>query len=205
MLEAFDVLVRELGVWGVWLLGAAALLEYVFPPFPGDTVTLLGGAYAARGDHPVALVLVALMAFSELGMAATWWLGRRLGDRLDHTREGPLFLGITHAQLRRGQTVMRTRGAWVLVANRFMPSFRSIVFIAAGASGTPLSKVLLLGSVSALAWNALLLAVGASIGARVDRIEAFLSQYRLVALGVTAVVVLALLGRWWWRRAPRSQ
>ena len=41
MLDAFDALVRGLGPWGVLLLGLGALLEYVFPPFPGDTVTLL--------------------------------------------------------------------------------------------------------------------------------------------------------------------
>ncbi len=204
MLDAFDALVRGLGPWGVVVLGLGALLEYVFPPFPGDTVTLLGGAYAARGDHPVLLVLLSLMVFSIGGMAAMWRLGVSLGTRLDHAKEGPLFFGITHQQLRRAQDTMRTRGTWVLVLNRFMPSFRAVVFVAAGASGTPLPRVLLLGGLSALAWNALLLGVGDAIGAKADKLEDWLSQYRLVAIVVTAVVVLVLVARWALRRRKSS-
>lgn len=198
MLEAFDTLVRQVGPWAVLLFGVAALLEYVFPPFPGDTVTLLGGAYAARGEHPLWLVLLCLMAFSLGGMAATWWVGRVLGRRLDDAREGPLAFGLSHEQLRRAQTLMRERGEWVLVLNRFMPSFRAVVFVAAGASGTPLSRVLGLGSLSALAWNALLLGVGATVGAHAGELEAWLSRYRAVAVGVTAVFVVGFLVRRAW-------
>lgn len=204
MLEAFDALVRELGPWGVLLLGAAALLEYVFPPFPGDTVTLLGGAYAERGEHPVWLVLASLMAFSVAGMTAMWAVGRALGHKLDAAREGPLFFGITHEQVRRAQTVMRERGDWVLVLNRFMPSFRAMVFVAAGASGAPLPRVLALGSLSALGWNALLVGVGAAIGVNADRLEDWLVRYRLVALGLTAVVVAFFAVRWLVRRRRQA-
>lgn len=203
MLEAFDALVRELGPWGVVLFGVAALLEYVFPPFPGDTVTLLGGAYASRGEHPLWLVLVVLMGFSVAGMALTWVVGRSLGKRLDAAKEGPLVFGLTHEQLRRAQVTMRERGEWVLVLNRFMPSFRAMVFVAAGASGTPLPRVLLLGSVSALAWNALLIFVGSKVGAHADQLEAWLSTYRFIALGVTAVVLLGFLARRLWLRRRR--
>lgn len=193
MLEAFDAFTRGLGEWGVLALGVAALIEYLFPPFPGDTVTLLGGAYAARGDHALWLVLAMLMLFSEAGMVITWRVGVALGHKLDAAREGPLLFGITHERLRQGQQLMRTRGTWVLLFNRFLPSFRAILFVAAGASGTSLRRTLALGSVSALAWNTLLLGVGAEIGAHADQLEAWLSRYRLVALGVTAVALIGYL------------
>lgn len=200
MLDAFDALVRDLGQWGVVVLGAAALIEYLFPPFPGDTITLLGGAYSARGDHPLWLVLSLLMLFSEVGMAITWRVGVALGHRLDAAKEGPLFFGVTHEQLRKAQALMRRRGTWVLLLNRFLPSFRAVLFVAAGASATPLSRVLVLGSISALAWNGLLLGVGAAVGANAERLEAWLSRYRLIALGVVAVVALAVLFARWLRR-----
>ncbi|MBL8919519.1 MAG: DedA family protein [Myxococcaceae bacterium] len=203
MLEAFDALVRGLGAWGVLLLGLAALLEYVFPPFPGDTVTLLGGAYSERGEHPVWLVLVSLMLFSVGGMTAMWAVGRAIGHKLDAAREGPLFFGITHQQVRRAQALMRERGDWVLVLNRFMPSFRAMVFVAAGASGTPLPRVVAFGSLSALGWNGLLIAVGAGIGANADRLQEWLVRYRLVALGLTGLLLVVLLVRWLLRRRRR--
>jgi membrane protein DedA with SNARE-associated domain len=200
MLEAFDTLVRSLGPWGALLLGVAALLEYVVPPFPGDSVTLLGGAYVARGEDPLVLVLGALLAFSLLGMAATWKVGQVMGRRLHPEADGPLAFGLTHAQLRRGLEVMRTRGDWVLVLNRFMPSFRALVFVAAGASGVPLPRVLLLGSASALAWNVLLVGVGYNVGANAEALEAWLSRYRSAALGVSVAALALYLGWRWWRR-----
>jgi membrane protein DedA with SNARE-associated domain len=200
MLEAFDSLVRSLGPWGALLLGVAALLEYVVPPFPGDSVTLLGGAYVARGEQPLVLVLGALLAFSLLGMAATWKVGQVMGRRLKPEADGPLAFGLTHAQLRGGLEVMRTRGDWVLVLNRFMPSFRALVFVAAGASGVPLPRVLLLGSASALAWNVLLVGVGYNVGANAEALEAWLSRYRSAALGVSGAALALYLGWRWWRR-----
>lgn len=200
MLEAFDALVRSVGPWGALLLGVAALLEYVVPPFPGDTVTLLGGAYVARGEHPLVLVLGALVLFSLVGMAATWRLGRALGHRVDAAKDGPLAFGLTHEQVRRAQALMRTRGDWVLVLNRFMPSFRAVVFVAAGASGVPLRRVLALGSASALAWNGLLLVIGANVGANAEALEAWLSRYRTTSLALCAVALAAFLAWRWWKR-----
>ncbi len=193
MLEGFDTLIKDLGQWGVIVIGLAALIEYLFPPFPGDTVTLLGGAYAARGDHPLWLVLLLLMAFSEVGMAITWRVGSALAHRLEGAREGPLFFGITHERLRQGQALMRARGTWVLLFNRFLPSFRAILFVAAGASGTSLGRTLLFGTISALAWNGVLLGVGAGIGAHADQLEAWLSRYRLWALVGTGLAVVGRL------------
>ena len=200
MLEAFDALVRSVGPWGALLLGVAALLEYVVPPFPGDTVTLLGGAYVARGEHPLVLVLGALVLFSLVGMAATWRLGRALGHRVDAAKDGPLAFGLTHEQVRRAQALMRTRGDWVLVLNRFMPSFRAVVFVAAGASGVPLRRVLALGSASALAWNGLLLVIGANVGANAEALEAWLTRYRITSLALCAVALAAFLAWRWWKR-----
>lgn len=200
MLEHFDAWVRLLGVWGYPVLGLAALIEYVFPPFPGDTVTLLGGAYAGRGERSFALVLLAVTAGSMLGIVATWYAGTLVGNRADRLREGTLVFGITHAQLRKVQTAMKERGAWLLVVNRFLPSFRATLFLAAGAAHMPLRQVLLLGTLSALAWNALLLAVGLEVGDNAERIGAFFRTWRLGALAVVAVLAAAWLARRLWRR-----
>jgi membrane protein DedA with SNARE-associated domain len=133
-------------------------------------------------------------------MAATWRLGRALGHRVDAAKDGPLAFGLTHEQVRRAQALMRTRGDWVLVLNRFMPSFRAVVFVAAGASGVPLRRVLALGSASALAWNGLLLVIGANVGANAEALEAWLTRYRTTSLALCAVALAAFLAWRWWKR-----
>lgn len=201
MLEFLDTWLRAVGPVGYLVLAAAALLEYVVPPVPGDTVTLLGGAYAASSDRSLLLVLAALTAGSLVGMAITWRVGLAVGARLSTLPPEQKVLGFFSAgQLQKAQALMRSRGGWLLVVNRFLPSFRAVVFVAAGASGVPLSRALFLGGLSALAWNALLVSVGVAIGQNAQRIDTFVSTYRQAAYVIVAVVAAGFLARWAWRR-----
>jgi membrane protein DedA with SNARE-associated domain len=201
MVEVFDLWLRTLGAWVYPVLALAALVEYLFPPFPGDSVSLLGGASVALGERSWPLVLLALMAGSVVGILLNWRVGLAIGARVERLPEGRLMPGVTHAQVRRAQELMRTRGALLLVVNRFLPSFRAVLFIAAGASEMPLWRVLSLGTISALAWNGLLVAVGMALGDHADRIELFLRRYETFALSAFALICLGLL----LRRALRAK
>jgi membrane protein DedA with SNARE-associated domain len=195
MLELFDTWIRTLGLWGYPVLGLAALIEYVAPPFPGDTVTVLGGAYAARGERSPGLVLLALMVGSVIGLSINYAVGRLVGARVDRMPEGRVFFALTHAQIRKVQDVMQQKGVWLLAVNRFLPTFRAVLFIAAGASHLGYRRVLLLGTLSALAWNTALVVLGYTLGDNAERIQAFLLTWRVAALGLVAVAALAVLVR----------
>ena len=54
---------------GAVVLFITALIEYVFPPFPGDTVTLFGAFLAANGSWSVPLVFTAVTLGSASGSA----------------------------------------------------------------------------------------------------------------------------------------
>jgi membrane protein DedA with SNARE-associated domain len=201
MFGELDVFIRTLGPWGYPLFGVAALIEYVFPPFPGDTVSVLGGAWAGRGERSYVLLHLALTLGSLVGIAVTWRVGRALAKPIRVAPETGRILGLQVTHIRRAQTAMRERGAMLLVANRFLPSFRSVLFLAAGASDVPLAKALLLGGVSAALFNAMLIAVGAAIGDNVEATTQFFVKFRVGSLVVVAVVTLFFLGRFLWKRA----
>ena len=201
MPAGFDAFIQMLGAWGYPGLGLAALIEYVFPPFPGDTVVVLGGAWAEREYRSLVLVELVLTAGSLIGMALTWRLGRSLSDRIRQAPEGSRLLGLQVGQIRRAQTLMRARGGWLLLANRFLPSFRSVLFVAAGASDVPLWRTLALGTVSAVAFNTVLLSVGVVVGDNAERIADFLRTFRTASIAAVAFVAVLFLARFLWRRA----
>src|SRR5579871_4020419 len=118
VLETLDRWSASVGPGAYLVLASCALIEYVFPPFPGDTVVLLGGIYAVRGQKPWALVLAVVTLGSMAGAAFDYWVGTRIGHRLDRAGEGRLFLAVTHAQVRGVQERMRRRGAWLIAINR---------------------------------------------------------------------------------------
>lgn len=74
--------------------------------------------------------------------------------------------------------------------NRFMPSFRAVFFIAAGMARMRWWKVLLYSTISAALWNLLLIGAGSFIGARLDELQHWMSNYTKVAWGVIGMAVL---------------
>lgn len=204
MVEFFDAVISHIGLLGLLLLGLAAAVEYVVPPFPGDTITLLGGVYAVRGAHPWPLVFLVVVAGSVLGALINYQVGRWLVGRFER-RPGEAFFGITHARLESVQSQMRHKGPWLLLANRFIPGVRGLIFVAAGAAHVPRGNALVLGAFSAMAHTGLVLALGAAVGGNLEKLESLMGQYQraiigLVVVGVVAVVVRALARR----KAPVS-
>jgi membrane protein DedA with SNARE-associated domain len=178
----------------------AAMIEYLFPPFPGDSVTVLAGVYAWRGDKPFLLTYVAILAGSLLGASIDYAVGRSLAHKL--LRRGPeeTLLGVSQRQLLALTDRMRRSGTWLLVGNRFLPAVRGPIFAAAGAAELPFLKVFLLGAVSTLAWNALLFGAGVAVGGNLERLRALLRGYEraalfLLGLALLAVVVKTVLSR----------
>lgn len=199
MVGFFDAVISHIGLLGLLLLGLAAAVEYVVPPFPGDTITLLGGVYAVRGAHPWPLVFLVVVMGSVLGALINYQVGRWLVGRFER-RPGEAFFGITHARLESVQSQMRHKGPWLLLANRFIPGVRGLIFVAAGAAHLPRGNALVLGGLSAMAHTGLVLALGAAVGGNLEKLEALMGQYQraiigLVVVGVVAVVVRALARR----------
>jgi membrane protein DedA with SNARE-associated domain len=196
MVETIDSFIMTLGLAGLLVLGVAAMLEYVVPPFPGDTITLLGGVYAVRGDQPWPLVFLAVTLGSVAGAAINYWFGTWLARRFEANPKAR-FLGITHARLEEVQARMRRGGPWLLLVNRFLPGIRGMIFIAAGAARIPRSNALLLGAVSTMAHSGLVLTIGYSVGGNLEQLESLVYKYQaavvaLVLVGVLAVVIRAL-------------
>ena len=63
---------------GVAMLGGSAMVEYVFPPFPGDTITLFGAVLITAYGWSFAAVFGAVMLGSMAGAMADYYLGHRL-------------------------------------------------------------------------------------------------------------------------------
>ena len=184
------------------ILFFGSFVEYVFPPFPGDTLVLLGAWYAVNGVLSWPMTFLAVTAGALAGAYVDWRAGVALGRRLERSahRKG----GLTEARLVRFEEGYRRWGAWLLVANRFLPGVRAFFFLAAGACGIPLGKVLLFGGVSAALWNVLLLAAGGLLVGNLDELVRLLDQYTRAAwIGMLALAALLGALALWRRRASR--
>jgi membrane protein DedA with SNARE-associated domain len=193
---------------GPLLLFAASLIEYVFPPFPGDAITLFGTYLVLKGLwsfwFALGLTTLGSLAGASLGFWFGRWLGKRL-DRLPAEAEVRRWSPLTREKYELLAGRFRKHGAVYIAINRFLPGIRAFFFVAAGAAGMPFLKVLLYAALSALAWNAALLGVGYALGASFERLQSLFASYTTVVWALLGAALVAasiwLLVRWRRRRA----
>lgn len=179
------------------VLFLATLIEYVFPPFPGDLLVVLGAWYAVEGALSWPAAFASVTAGAVAGAWFDYRVGAALGRRLEGraARRGPL----SRERLERFEASYRRWGAGLLVANRFFPGIRAFLFLAAGASGIPLRRVLLYGAVSAALWNAVLLGAGAFVAHNAEELVAIFEHYTRASWAAVvagaAVMAVVLLRR----------
>jgi membrane protein DedA with SNARE-associated domain len=189
------------GAWAPLLLFGAAFIEYVFPPFPGDLLVVLGSWYAVHGHLSWPAVYAAVTGGAVLGAWVDHRLGVWLENRLEHSPIAARLLSLE--QLARFEAAYRRWGSWLLLFNRFFPGVRGFLFIAAGASGIPLHRTLLLGGLSAAVWNGLLLAAGAMAAHNLDELVALADRSTRLAGTVAGLVVVVWLAWTLWKRRRR--
>jgi membrane protein DedA with SNARE-associated domain len=185
------------------VLLVAGGLEYVFPPLPGDAITLFGAFLAATADYHPALVYAAIWVGSMMGAMSAYALGRSLSRRKG--RDYPRWLRGKRMRAALGKVEERfeKHGAVYLALNRFIPALRAVFFIGAGIAGLPAWKVFLWGGISAALWNALLLGAGYAVGNNWDRLETLATRYTLVVVVLLAAAAAGALVVWLIRRRRR--
>jgi len=188
--------------WAYALVVAAAAIEYIFPPVPGDTVALFAVALAVRAQLSWVLVYLSMTLGALLGGLAAWGFGLWLAN---HEESWPSFLktpGATRAldAVRRGY---EQHGAMYLVVNRFLPALRAFFFVGAGMSRMNVGPVIVFGGISAALWNALLMGVGYAVGNNWDVLRDLAERYAIATLILVVIAVIGLIARFVWdsRRA----
>lgn len=180
----------------------SALLEYIFPPYWGDTVVLLGFFLAGQGATAPALIFGAATAGSVLGSIAAYQLGRRYGMAITR-RLLPERKQVSRQHL---QSLFRRYGEKLLLINRFLPVIRGVMLYGTGAVRLPLRSVLFYCTVSNLAFISLLMWAGLWTADSWSGIQrAFRQSNSWLAAAAVAVTCIWLLTAWWRRRTSRRR
>ena len=161
------------------MLFISAFVENIFPPIPGDTVTLIGAYLVGTGHLNYLGVLVSTTAGSVVGFMAlfliAFWLEWKVVERYN-------FKWIQRTHIDRVQAWFQKYGYRVILANRFLSGVRSVISITAGLSKLKISVVFLLSFLSALIWNGLIISAGAFIGDNWQDIESYLKLYNQIII-----------------------
>lgn len=183
-------------------LFTSALLEYVFPPWWGDLVLLMGFFLAGQGAVSILVAFLAALSGSIVGAAIAYDLGRRFGlrlvERFSPRRRSPAG--------ERTRLLFQRFGEKLLLVNRFVPVVRGLMLYGAGGAGIRFDRALTLSAVGSLLWISLLLGVALLTSGTWDDLEGNLRWVSTLAMYValSGVAVASLVAVWRARR-PRGE
>jgi membrane protein DedA with SNARE-associated domain len=186
MFESFVQSIATLSPGWLYLaLFASAYVENIFPPVPGDTVTVFAAYVVGRTQQHFAGVFVATTLGSVAGFMNYYVIGRMVPIDFFIERNYRFFPAET---FRKAGAWFQRYGYWIVLGNRFLSGIRGVISIVTGVYRMPWLPVLLLTTISCAAWNGLLIWGGYLLGSNWRAIEEILRQYARI---VAAVVVLA--------------
>ena len=121
----------------------------IFPILPGDSLLVVAGIYAAKGDINLALLSAILVPAAVLGNGIAYYLGKTAGPRL-FSRSNSTFFKPEYAH--KAHEFYERYGASAIVIARFVPIVRTFVPVIAGIAEMPYSRFLVFNVIGAVAW-----------------------------------------------------
>ena len=116
-----------------------------------------------------------------------YYVGKIFGDNI--LRKGKIKF-IHRDDLEKTNAWFNKYGYKLIVANRFLPGTRSVISFFSGANRLNVFHTFLYASISAFAWNAIIIYLGFILGQNVDLIVFYLKTYSNIILVITVIVIL---------------
>ena len=184
-------------VWIYITLFLFAFVENVFPPSPSDFVVVVGGSLIATGTINFIPTLILTSLGTVIGFMVLFYIGSTVDRKVIHSGK---FKFIPIDTIDKVEIWFKKYGYGIILANRFMPGTRAVISFFAGLSHLDVKKTIILSTISAFAWNALILYLGYIFGDNVELVDQYLTTYTNIVIGITVVVALFFIIRFYLRK-----
>lgn len=168
----------------------SAVIENLFPPIPGDTITVFGAFMVGTGRLGYLPVYLATTIGSVCGFMLLVMVGRLLEREFFMKRNSRLFPAQTIIS---AEQWFARYGYFVILANRFLPGIRSVISLVSGMARLNLWYVLLLSLISASIWNLIWIQVGFVLGNNWQTVKEqagiLLKRYNMAAGILLALII----------------
>ena len=199
--ETFILWLKDLPPAGVYLfMAVSSIIENIFPPWPGDTVTVFGGFLAANGVISPVICFIFILAGNLIGANIMYFAGNKIlfqarklhaGIKGDGIFKKMLFELTEDEKLRKTHVWFEKWGVLFVLVSRFSAGIRFFVSIIAGISGMNYLVFSVCFSIGVFFWNVLLLGGGYLLGHEWHRALEWLRVYNMLVIVIIAAGVAA--------------
>jgi membrane protein DedA with SNARE-associated domain len=178
--------------WVYLVILLACFVENLFPPFPGDSFIVVGGALAAAGrlNAPLTFLTVIIGGMSSVGIL--YVVGRRYGRDFFMRKDYKYF---SADDILKVETKFARWGALVLITSRFAVGLRAVLAIVAGIGRYPAPKMLVFSTVSYILFTGLIMYLAGRLMANLDRVGYYFRTYDAIVWPILVLLVVLYIGR----------
>ena len=163
LIHSFLELLKDPGPyirWGGYPLLALIIFTEtgaMFPFLPGDSLLVIAGLFAAKGDLSLLYLNLLLIPMAILGDATSYFIGARVGPKL-FSREKSRLFNPKHIQAAHG--FYERHGGSAIILARFVPIVRTFVPVVAGVAGMTYRRFASFNIVGGAAWVLSMTSIG---------------------------------------------
>ncbi|MEK7129748.1 MAG: DedA family protein [Patescibacteria group bacterium] len=181
-----ELLIKTLGLIGVWaVLFAESGLFFGFF-LPGDSLLFTAGVLASQGLINYPILLVVTFSAAILGDNVGYWFGHKVGSKLFEREDSFLF---KRHHLLEAQRFYEKNGAKTIVLARFVPFVRTFAPIVAGAAKMHYQTFIFYNFLGGFLWS-----VGiATLGYLLGNIPIIKHNYEYVIFLIVAASLLPII------------
>ena len=181
-----ELLLKTLGLIGVWaVLFAESGLFFGFF-LPGDSLLFTAGVLASQGLINYPILLVVTFSAAILGDNVGYWFGHKVGSKLFEREDSFLF---KRHHLLEAQRFYEKNGAKTIVLARFVPFVRTFAPIVAGAAKMHYQTFIFYNFLGGFLWS-----VGiATLGYLLGNIPIIKHNYEYVIFLIVAASLLPII------------
>src|SRR5665213_2021390 len=147
--------------------------------FPGDTLLLGAGVFAATGRLPLLTTILVIALAAILGDNTGYHIGKRYGRRLFRKPDGIIF---RQQYVQQAEDFYERHGSKTMLIAHFVPIVRTFAPAVAGVAEMDYKQFFVFDAIGASAWAAIVTLVGYWFGRRIPNLDHY------IMLAVAAVV-----------------
>jgi len=157
--------------------------------FPGDSLLVVAGLFAAAGKLNVFVLLLTLFIAAVVGDAVGYYTGLKAGPRIFSRQKSLLF---KPSHLQKAHAFYEKYGGKTIIIARFVPIVRTFAPIVAGAADMPYRRFFMFNVVGGFLWVTSMILAGYFLGGAVERAFGIRLDDHIEKV-VIVVVLLSLL------------
>jgi membrane-associated protein len=151
---------------------------------PGDSLLVMAGVYAAKGDLSMWALALLLIPLAVLGDASSYMIGARAGPHLFNRPRSRLFRP-EHVLL--AKAFYEKHGGKAIILARFMPLVRTFVPVVAGIAQMPYRRFATYNIVGGASWVLSMTLIGFGLGSSIPNLDRHIEKVIVVVVLVSLV------------------